>query len=149
MQYITVEQNRALHSLINQLGIAEQKANMVFNATDGRSSSSKELTQKEAQAIINNLNAQKAQRDNPELKKMRGKITFLLVQLGYVQNQKLDTKRAENYIKNIGSNNPRQVGTFDLNKSELQAIITQLNLRLSKQNVSTINQTTAANQAKP
>jgi hypothetical protein len=135
----STEQNRAIHGLLNELNLMTQKANIIAGATNNRTSSSKDLTEQEAQDIIKSLNLQKQQRDEPELKKMRGKITFLLVQLGYVHNQKLDTKRADIYIRNIGSNNPRQVSVFELNKPELQAIIAQLTARLNAQNASPTN----------
>jgi hypothetical protein len=55
MQKATQPQIQKLHALLNNLGWIDQKADIVFNATDGRTESSKELTLDEARRLISSL----------------------------------------------------------------------------------------------
>lgn len=69
------QQNRTFHALIGELNMdADRKADMVFSASGGRVSSSKELTHREANLLIRSL--QKIKDD--EVSKMRNKIIHLM-----------------------------------------------------------------------
>jgi hypothetical protein len=55
MQTATKPQIQKLHALLNNLGLIDQKADIVFNMTHGRTESSRELTIDEARRLIANL----------------------------------------------------------------------------------------------
>ena len=55
MKYITNPQLEKFHVLLNNLGIIDQKQHMVYSISDGRTTSSKELSFDEARTLIMNL----------------------------------------------------------------------------------------------
>lgn len=55
MKPVTKAQIAKLHILLNNIGIADQKAEILYNYTDGRTTSSKDLNFDEAKRIITNL----------------------------------------------------------------------------------------------
>ncbi len=55
---ITPQQSQVLHALLAKLGIMDGKAHLVRQFTNGRSSSSKDLTFAEAKDLIDSLNRQ-------------------------------------------------------------------------------------------
>lgn len=55
MRYRTELQNRRLHTLLNQTGLMEEKAGLVELYTEGRTQSSRELYQHEAEKLNNYL----------------------------------------------------------------------------------------------
>lgn len=68
---------------------------------------------------------------------MIGKIVHLLCLMGYTNEEgKADTIRINNYIKGIGSNNPRQVILPFLYEKELEPIVTQIEARYRKETAS-------------
>lgn len=67
--------NKQIHALLNNTGLAEQKANLVFGFTQGRSDSSKDMTDAEAIDFINYLRRQpNAGGSGNQTNKMRRKI---------------------------------------------------------------------------
>jgi len=84
----TAQQNRILHSLLSELSISnENKENMVFSYTGGRTEHSSEMTQAECQAMINELErmAGKAKERQNKLKQtLRRNIFKLMYDLGYL-----------------------------------------------------------------
>lgn len=64
---------------------------------------------------------------NDARKKMRGKIIHLLCLLGYVdENGDADYDRINQFVINIGSNNPKKKILNYLYKEELQAVLNQV-----------------------
>jgi len=55
MKLITKPQISKLHVLLTNLGLIDQKAEIVYNFTEGRTESTKELTIQEARQLITNL----------------------------------------------------------------------------------------------
>lgn len=55
MKYITKPQLSKFHVLLSNLGIMDQKAEMVFEISEGRATSSKDLSFDEATLLIKNL----------------------------------------------------------------------------------------------
>jgi hypothetical protein len=87
MQNATKPQIAKLHVLLNNLGIAEQKAEIVYNITDGRTESSKELTIDEARRLIINL----AEYDPNE--RLKSLIFSLAYQAGIIYGSTADDKK--------------------------------------------------------
>jgi hypothetical protein len=126
-KYITAAQNKALHALLNQLEIADQKPAIVSSASNGRTSSSAELTFAETQSLLKSLGNQKQQ----ELGKMQGKIIGLMKLLGYIypKTGKENMEAINLFIANIGAKNPRRATLWVLRKSELKAVLNQIETR--------------------
>ncbi|MDP9076272.1 MAG: hypothetical protein M3O71_02515 [Bacteroidota bacterium] len=55
MQTATIPQISKIHVLLNKLGLIDQKAEIVYNLSNGRTESSKQLTIEEARRLITNL----------------------------------------------------------------------------------------------
>lgn len=55
MKYANVAQIQKLHVLLNKLGIIDEKQQIVYNTTEGRTTSSKELSFDEARQLIMSL----------------------------------------------------------------------------------------------
>ena len=55
MKLISKAQLSALHALLNNTGMLEDKKELIYNTTDGRTESSKELTFEEAKLLISRL----------------------------------------------------------------------------------------------
>ena len=123
---ITKQQNMIIHALLAQMEISEQKANIVSGSTGGRTGSSSELSYWEASDLIKSLKGQK----RAMLGKMQGKVISYLKLCGYVKaNGQEDLERINAFVANIGTNNPRKKGVWDLRKSELLAVLNQVETR--------------------
>ncbi len=123
MRTINAKQNTLLHLLLTQCGLEDMKETLVGSFTDSRSTSSADLTEYEASCMIDYLKAE----HNAKCKPMRGKIIHYLCLLGYVDGGgKADWGRIDNFIANIGSNNPRQVRLNFLYYKELPAVVSQV-----------------------
>jgi hypothetical protein len=55
MKAASLPQIQKIHVLLNQLGIADMKREIIFRLTDGRTNSAKELQMEEARQLISNL----------------------------------------------------------------------------------------------
>lgn len=115
---------RTYHLLLKECGLGEDdKLALLQSFSEGNATSSTELEPAEAQALLKYLKEVHAQKCKP----MRGKIIHYLTLLGYVTgNDTPDWKRIDEFIKNIGSNNPRKVILNYLYASELPAVVTQV-----------------------
>jgi hypothetical protein len=87
MQTATKPQIAKIHALLNNLGILEQKADIVYNLTDGRTESSKQLTVNEARRLITNL----AEYDPNE--RLKSLIFSLAYQAGIIYGSSPDDKK--------------------------------------------------------
>ena len=87
MQKATQPQIAKLHVLLNNLGLKDQKAEIVYNLTDGRTQSSKELTIEEARRLIINL----AEYDPGE--RLKSLIFSLAYQAGIIYGSSKDDKK--------------------------------------------------------
>ncbi len=127
---ITKSQNALIHALIAQLEIKEQKANLINAYTSNRTASTAEMTFNEAIALIKALQEDKKK----QLGKMQGKIIGYMKLMGYVVDSGLeDLKRINNFIINIGTNNPRKAELWYLRKSELIKVLNQVEQRYKTQ----------------
>jgi hypothetical protein len=103
---ITPAQNRRLHQLINSLGIASIKSELINDASNGRTNSSKELSNQEATYLIKHLESKqpvvKQKKDDPA-DRMRKKILSVCHQLHWHKGTdengkaKLDWKRINDW----------------------------------------------------
>lgn len=87
---MTTSFNKQIHALLTQTGLATQKASLVFGFTQGRSESSKDLSDGEAIDFINYLRKQpgaialrQAQPDSAD--KMRKKIISLAYEMHWAK----------------------------------------------------------------
>ena len=118
MQLIQPSQNKALHSLLTLSGTAGMKADLVREASGGRTASSKELTSIEATHLIKHLEnklpskqfstaawlKKKAEKETAEVKeagnRMRRKIFSSCHQMGwYVPGMVKDGKPVLDYVR--------------------------------------------------
>lgn len=130
MPLINLTQNRALHSLLSQLNLLDQKADLIEQYTDGRTRSSREMSEREAEALVSALKQEKER----QTKKSIAKAIHLLCLLGYVRgNGDPDYGRINTFIQNIGSNNPHRKTLHYLNRKELNAVVTQIEAMYKKE----------------
>jgi hypothetical protein len=87
MQTATQPQIAKIHVLLNNLGIIDQKAEIVYNLTDGRTESSKQLTIDEARRLITNL----AEYDPTE--RLKSLVFSLAYQAGIIYGSSKDDKK--------------------------------------------------------
>lgn len=90
--------NRHLHAELNRTGLLEQKANLISGITNGRTESSREMTNLEANELIRWLKTQpNAKPVDPRCEKMRRKIISLAWQMNWTTKTngqvKADIKR--------------------------------------------------------
>lgn len=79
---IIPQQIKQIHTLFSASGLKEQKANIILGFSHGRGESSKDLTDAEAQQLINYLQKQKA----PDAaNKMRRKIISLAYEMHWAK----------------------------------------------------------------
>ncbi|MDB5029718.1 hypothetical protein [Mucilaginibacter sp.] len=102
MQTATKPQIAKIHVLLNNLDIADQKAEMVYNVSNGRTESSKELTIDEARILITFL----AEYDPRE--KLKGLIFSLAYKAGIIygdtpDDKKMNAAKLIQFIKERGS----------------------------------------------
>lgn len=123
MEKIKPIQNIVLHALLGELQMTTYKADLVSRVTQGRTISSKELSVEEADQLINDLKAEKEVRVKP----MRGKVIHYLCLCGMVDVEgNPDFGRINNFIKGIGSNNPKGKSLLQLSIDETRKVLNQV-----------------------
>lgn len=125
--------NKRLHALLNQLSLKDQKAELVSNATNGRTSSSSDMTDDEAQKLIDSIKPtgeiqRKSMSDAKKTNTIR-KCFSLFRQLGYYTDGKPDYDRINNFCL---SRSGAKKKLTDMDAKELSNLIYQLN-RIVKQ----------------
>jgi hypothetical protein len=144
MQTATKPQIAKLHVLLNNLGITDQKAEIIFNLTNGRTESSKALTVEEARRLIINL----AEFDpNERLKRI---IFSLAYKAGIIygdtaEDKKMNTAKLNMFLKERGAVRLElnQMKYNDLVKvhRQFEAIVKNTNKALeTKQATNAVNQ---------
>jgi hypothetical protein len=130
MGTITIQQNKAIHALLNQLEAMSEKNSLVEITTKHRTNSSTEMNYGEANHLITHLKQRKQQ----ELGRMQGKIISYMRLMGYIMTDgKENMDKINTYIKNIGKKNPKQRVLWDLHKSELLGVLNQVETRYKKE----------------
>jgi hypothetical protein len=87
MQYATKGQISKIHVLLNQKGVKDHKAEIVFIHSNGRTESTKELSTNEARQLIIHLAG-----DDPN-EKLKGIILSLAYQAGIIYGDTPDDKK--------------------------------------------------------
>lgn len=105
----TVEQLRSIFGMCKQLRIdSENRAEMIIEVTDGRSSSAKDLSYHEAKELIRHLNTIAEGNGKGwntkqwRMDKMRKKILSFFHEMGYAQGGKLDMEKVNAQIEKLG-----------------------------------------------
>lgn len=125
--------NKRLHFLINDLEMDQQaKSERVAYWTNGRTMSSKEMTDGQAESMIGDLSSIHRER----IKKLRAKCVKCLADLGYKNAGLMDWSRINAYIKGIGTRNPKRQALNEMNCKTLRAVAVQLAQRLKAENKS-------------
>ena len=117
--------NKQLHSLLNATDLTGQKSNIVHGFTDGRSDSSKELTNGEAEKMIKYLQSITANKDEVS-NKMRRKMISLAHEMHWhlPGTQKIDMQQLNGWCCKFGQFKK------ELNKhsyDELTKLVSQFN----------------------
>lgn len=129
--YRNNKQNAALNGLVGELNIdSEQKEELVYQYTNGRTTSSSKMLIDECQMLINHLNSIKRGmtpkpdkwKETPE-NVMRRKILAICHELQWTKDGKVDLKRLDEWLKKTGVHHKK---LNDLTLQELPAQITQL-----------------------
>jgi hypothetical protein len=102
MQKATKPQIAKLHVLLNNLGLIDQKADIVAQVSGGRTESSRELTVDEARVLIGNL----AQDDPAD--RLRGLIFSLAYRAGIIygdtpEDKKINAAKLNMFLKAKGA----------------------------------------------
>jgi len=92
---VTTKQNKTLNYLLSATGMIGQKSNLVLGATDGRSESRADLTDAEADLLIEGLKKMPAKQDaqNEACIKMRRKLIASAREMGYYKPAADGTKK--------------------------------------------------------
>lgn len=77
-------QNRRLHVLLNELKLIDMKAELVHEASEGRTTSSKELYEHELVGLINHLASKLPKPSRQADDAMRKKVFHLCRDMGYI-----------------------------------------------------------------
>lgn len=129
--YRNNKQNAALHGLVGELNIdSEQKEELVYQYTNGRTTSSSKMLIDECQMLINYLNSiKRGMTPKPDAWKedpanvMRRKLLAICHELHWTVNGKVDLVRLDDWLKKSGLHHKK---LKDLTIEELPAQITQL-----------------------
>lgn len=128
---INTAQIKLMHALLNELNLMEQKRDLVLSTTGGRTDSSRGMSYDEAQALIESLQAEKANTIEP----MRKKVIHLLCLLGYVDDiGKPNMRRIQYFVQNrTGKNNPRKKALHLLTIEETRKVLNQVTVIYNKE----------------
>lgn len=80
---MNTKQNSRLHGLLASLGLTEEKENIISEFTEGRTKSSRDLSEEEADALIEKLEADEGQRADH----MRKTIISRAYEIGWGNNR--------------------------------------------------------------
>lgn len=106
MELINKKQLSAIHVLLNKLDMMDDKKAIIEQYSNGRTSSSKELTILEAKALIGNLKSMIPEsEDETKSKKMKNKIIGMAHDIGWElgASGKIDMERLNRWCVHSGS----------------------------------------------
>jgi len=123
------DKTKFIYSLLHDTRLKDMKENLVLDFTYGRTPHITEMTNIEANLLVKHLQDIK----ESKVRAMRGKIIHLLCVYGMVlSNGKPDYNRINNFIQNIGSNNPRKKKLFTLSPTEMRKVLNQVDQMMIK-----------------
>lgn len=118
----TTQQSTRLHTLIAQLGLANDvKRTLIWTYSSARTESSRELTSGECEELILFLAKQVAAKDDPA-NRMRKKIFSHAHTIGWTYQGKVDTQKVRNWMLKFSFLH-KDVNDYTL--AELPKLITQ------------------------
>lgn len=132
METITKEQLQKLHVMLNQMGMIEEKGNLVYSISGGRTTSSRELTKDEARLFIQYLS------ENDPNERMRRKVFALAYESGIIWgdtpgDKKMNAAKINQFLLRSGTVKKE---LNKLNKSELVKVVSQFE-QIIKHNANT------------
>ena len=121
MKKITTEQLKKLHVLLHQLGLMDEKVEFIYKISNGRETSSKDITTDEARRLIEHL----SKYDVGD--KMRKKVFSLAYTAGIIYgdspaDKKMNAAKLDVFLQERGTVKKR---LNELNKAELIKVINQ------------------------
>src|ERR1035437_5612249 len=121
MQKITKAQLSKIHVLLNQLHLIDDKSHIIYLFTNGRETSSREMTLNEATQLIGHLAA------SDPCEKMRKKIFALAYEAGIIwgdtpDDKKMNTVKLNQFLLYRGTVK-KEISS--MNKNELIKVVTQ------------------------
>ena len=132
--------NGKMHVLLAQLEWIEHKAKLADISSNGRTESTKELTDDEFAAMLNHLEASEKKALDPS----RRKILYYARELGMETPEgKADYPRINQFIQEIGARNPKRRKLYQLHRSELNAVLSQVEAIYKKEVASGVLQASA------
>lgn len=127
---ITPGQLRAIHALLNEAGLMDEKADIVGGFTGGRTTHVREMKKGEAMALIQHLKSASPQpspkeREYVGSEKMRNKILSMAHEMGWHQEgtNKIDMKHVNDWCLKYGYLHKK---LDDYTYSELPRLVTQV-----------------------
>lgn len=120
---VTPQQLKALHATFHTMGYDnEDRHDFIAQFTDGRTSSTKELTADEARRLLERLNEDKSKRAQAEAKTVLRSIYALSMQISFLNKDytsDTEEERRMNYAK---------INRFCLDRTKFRKAITQMTL---------------------
>ena len=118
-----------IHILLKDTKLIEVKDKLVTEFSAGRTTHVSDMSNSEANLLINHLNKAKEER----VVRMRKKIIHLLCIFGMTNDKgQPDLDRIQAYIKGIGSRNPKKRGLYQLSTVEIRSVLNQVEQMVNK-----------------
>lgn len=125
---ITAQQVKALHTVFRQMGMdADDRHEFIANLTDGRTSSTKELTMDEARSLLDNLGKNQREAYQQESKQVCKQIYALSFQISFL-NKGYDTSSREEFEMNKA-----KINQFCREHTRMRKNLTEMTLAELKQ----------------
>ena len=120
---ITAQQVKALHATFRNLGMdAENRHNFISHFTEGRTSSTKELTMDEARKLLDNLGKEQREAYQQEAKQVCKQIYALSFQISFL-NKGFDNGTPEEFEMNKA-----KINVFCRNNTRYHKNLTEMSL---------------------
>jgi len=118
----TPHQNKQLFAILNKLGIdTEGRAELVYNATNGRTKSSADLGYQECLRLIQSLNGE-ANEEARKANRMRKKVLSICYEMGWTKNGAIDWELLNGFLTKYGYLH-KPLNNY--NNKELPTLLTQ------------------------
>ena len=124
----TAQQVKALHAIFRNAGLDEEnRRNFLAHLTDGRTTSTKELTMQEARSILNGFSKEQQEHAQKEAKQLCKQIYALSFQISFL-NKGFDTSSREEFEMNKA-----KINRFCRERTRLRKNLTEMTLPELKQ----------------
>jgi len=128
MKMISKQQIKILHTLLNKTGQMQHKREVIYNFSNRRTTSSRELSYDEAKHLISRLN------DSDPFQKMRKKVFALAYESGMIygdtpEDIKMNAAKIDMFLKSRGT---VKKPLIELNLTELNKVVNQFFMMAKK-----------------